>query len=108
MSIEVTNGLPEGLDQTVTLELSLAEAEAVKSWLLKPAADGSAAIDDENAKSVMVKLGAKLDFIEGVARVRDELEAAGFPAENLSDEQVAELGRRIAESPIRRYSANPT
>jgi hypothetical protein len=108
MSIEVTNGLPEGLDQTVTLELSLAEAEAVKSWLLKPAADGSAAIDDENAKSVMVKLGAKLDFIEGVARVRDELEQAGFPTDTLSDEQVADLGRRIAESPIRRYSGSPS
>ncbi len=106
MSIEVTNGLPEGLDQTVTLELSLAEAEAVKSWLLKPAADGSAAIDDENAKSVMVKLGAKLDFIEGVAKVRQELEQAGFPTDNLSDEQVADLGRRIAESPIRRFTGN--
>ena len=59
MSIEVTNGLPEGADQGVSLELTLAEAEAVKSWLLKPSADGSAAIDDENAKSVMVKLGAR-------------------------------------------------
>lgn len=106
MSIEVTNGLPEGVDHTVVLELTLAEAEAVKSWLLKPAADGSAAIDDENAKSVMVKLGAKLDFIEGVARVREELEQAGFATENLSDEQVADLGRRIAESPIRRFSGN--
>src|SRR3989337_499908 len=99
MSIEVTNVLPEGADQGVSLELTLAEAEAVKSWLLKPSADGSAAIDDENAKSVMVKLGAKLDFIEGVARVRAELEAAGFPTGTLTDEQVAELGRRIAESP---------
>jgi hypothetical protein len=104
MSIEVTGGLPKTLAQTVVLELSLAEAEAVKAWLLKPAADGSAAIDDENTKSAMVKLGAKLDFIEGVARVRDELEAAGFPADTLTDEQVADLGRRIAESPIRRYS----
>src|SRR5688500_20244920 len=107
MSIEVThNGLPEGADHGVSLELTLAEAEAVKSWLLKPAADGSAAIDDENAKSVMVKLGSKLDFIEGVAKVREELEQAGFATENLSDEQVADLGRRIAESPIRRYSGN--
>ncbi len=106
MSIEVTNGLPEGLDHTVTLELTFAEAEAVKSWLLKPAADGSAAIEDENAKSVMVKLGAKLDFIEGVSTVREELEQAGFPSSNLSDEQVADLGRRIAESPIRRYAGN--
>ena len=54
MSIEVTNGLLEGADHSVSLELTLAEAEAVKSWLLKPSADGSAAIDDENAKSVMV------------------------------------------------------
>ena len=106
MSIEVTNGLPEGADQGVSLELTLAEAEAVKSWLLKPSADGSAAIDDENAKSVMVKLGAKLDYIQGVQRVRDELEQAGFPTEQLSDDEVAELGRRIAESPIRRYSGS--
>jgi hypothetical protein len=106
MSIEVTNGLPESVDQVVTIELTLAEAEAVKSWLLKPSADGSAAIDDENAKSVMVKLGASLDFVQGVQLVREELEQAGFPTENLSDEQVADLGRRIAESPIRRYSAH--
>lgn len=90
----------------LTLELTLAEGEAVKSWLLKPAADGSAAIDDEHAKSVMVKLGAQLDFIQGVAKVREELEQAGFETDTLSDEQVAELGRRIAESPIRRYASN--
>lgn len=106
MSIEVTNGLPEGADSHVSLELTLAEAEAVKSWLLKPAADGSAAIDDENAKSVMVKLGAKLDYIQGVQQVRDELEQAGFPTAQLSDDEVADLGRRIAESPIRRYSGS--
>ncbi len=106
MSIEVTNGLPESADHGVSLELTLAEAEAVKSWLLKPSADGSAAIDDENAKSVMVKLGAQLDFVQGVQQVRDELEAAGFPTETMSDDQVADLGRRIAESPIRRFSGS--
>src|SRR5688572_29346886 len=104
MSIELTHDLPHGADRTVTLELTLVEAEAVKSWLLKPSADGSAAIDDENAKSAMVKLGAKLDYIQGVQRVRDELEQAGFPTEQLSDDDVADLGRRIAESPIRRVS----
>ena len=80
----------------MSLELTLAEAEAVKSWLLKPSADGSAAIDDENAKSVMVKLGARLDYIQGVQRVRDELEQAGFPTEQMTDDDVADLGRRIA------------
>jgi hypothetical protein len=106
MSIEVTNAFPESADQGVTLELTLAEAEAVKSWLLKPAADGSAAIDDDNAKSAMVKLGAKLDFIQGVQQVRDELEQAGFATDSMSDERVADLGRRIAESPIRRFSGS--
>jgi hypothetical protein len=53
----------------------------------------------------MVKLGAKLDYIQGVQTVRDELEQAGFATDQLSDEQVGDLGRRIAESPIRRYSA---
>ena len=106
MSIEVTNGLTESADHGVSLELTLAEAEAVNSWLLKPSVDGSAAIDDENAKSVMVKLGAQLDFVQGVQQVRDKLEAAGFPTETMSDDQVADLGRRIAESPIRRFSGN--
>ncbi len=106
MSSEVLNGVPEtAVDGGLTLELTLAEAEAVKAWLLKPTADGSAAIDDEHAKSVMVKLGAQLDFVQGVAQVREELEAAGFPTESLSDDQVADLGRRIAESPIRRFTA---
>jgi hypothetical protein len=90
----------------VTLELTLAEGEAMKSWHLKPAADGSAAIDDEDAKSVMVKLGAHLDFIEGVSRVLEELEQAGFATENLSDDQVADLGPHITESPIRRHAGN--
>jgi hypothetical protein len=106
MSFEVTNGLHESTDDVLTLELTLPEAEAVRTWLLKPAADGSAAIDDEQAKSAMVKLGAMLDFVSGVARVREELEQAGFETARLSDDQVAELGRRIADSPIRRYAAN--
>ena len=104
MSIQVKNGQPESDEITLELELTLDEAEALKAWLLKPAADGSAAIDDPDAKSVMVQLGAKLDFVSGVSQVRDELEDAGFETDSLSDEQIAELRRRIADTPIRRYS----
>jgi hypothetical protein len=105
MSVETKNGQPESEETTLELELTLDEAEALKAWLLKPAADGSAAIDDANAKSVMVQLGQKLDYISGVNQVRDELEDAGFDTDGMSDEQIAELGRRIADTPIRRYSA---
>ena len=104
MSVETKNGQPQSEEITLDLELTLDEAEALKAWLLKPAADGSAAIDDANAKSVMVQLGQKLDYISGVNQVRDELEEAGFETDNLSDEQIAELGRRLADTPIRRYS----
>lgn len=105
MSTEVSNGVHEvDAESSIKLELTLAEAESVKSWLLKPSADGSAAIDDEHAKSVMVKLGSQLDYIQGVARVREELELAGFPTDQLSDDQVAELGRKIADTPLRRFA----
>ena len=40
-----------------------------------------------------------------MTQVRDELEEAGFETDDLSDEQIADLGRRIADTPIRRYSA---
>lgn len=108
MSTDVSNAvsdLVEG-EHTIVLELSLAEAEAVKTWLLKPSADGAAAIDDANAKSVMVKLGSRLDFIQGVARVREELDGAGLPTDQMTDEQVADLGRRIAESGLRRFAGS--
>ena len=104
MSIEIDNGQPPGGELTLTLELTLDEGEALKAWLLKPAADGSAAIDDANTKSAMVKLGSKLDYVSGVTQVREELEEAGLETDTLSDEQIADLGRRIADTPIRRYS----
>jgi len=104
MSVETKNGQPESEETILELELTLDDAEALKAWLLKPAADGSAAIDDANAKLVMVQLGQKLDYISGVNQVRDELEDAGFDTDGMSDEQIAELGRRIADTPIRRYS----
>jgi hypothetical protein len=108
MSTDMSNGVSDVAagEQEIALDLTLAEAEAVKTWLLKPSADGSAAIDDEYAKSVMVKLGAKLDFIQGVSKVREELEQAGLLTDQMSDEQVAELGRRIAESGLRRFSGS--
>lgn len=102
MSIELENGAKAASERTLSLELTLPEAEALKAWLLKPAADGSTAIEASELKSAMVKLGSGLDYLSGVASVREELEGAGFATEALSDEQVAELGRRIAESPIRR------
>jgi hypothetical protein len=88
-----------------TLELSVAQAQALRTWLVKPAADGSSTMDDETLKPVLVKLAHELDYREGVAAVRQELEQAGLQTSTLSDEQVAVLGRRISETKLRRADA---
>ena len=85
-------------------ELSLEEARALSSWLVKPFADGSSPLDDETLKPTLLRLRDTLDYADGVARVREELEQAGLPSERLSDEQVADLGRRIADAPLRNAS----
>jgi hypothetical protein len=108
MTTELANGRPESVtEHGITLELSFPEAQALKAWLLKPAGDGGAALDHEHVKPTLLKLGAALDYVEGVAAVRHELEQAGLAVERLSDEQVADLGRRIAETPLRRGHARP-
>ena len=90
----------EPADSSLTLELTVAQAQALRGWLLKPAADGSTTMDDEQLKPVMAKLSHDLDFREGVHSVRQELEQAGLATAALSDEQVANLSRKIAEAKL--------
>jgi hypothetical protein len=87
----------EVVETMVRLELTLSEAGALRAWLLKPAADGTTALDDALVNTAMKKLSGALDRLEAVANVRRELEDAGFPTGDLDDEQVAELGRRIGQ-----------
>ena len=84
-------------EATVHVELSMSEAGALRAWLLKPAADGSTALDDALVNAALKSIGGALDRVEAVATVRRELEEAGFITGDLDDEQVAELGRRIGQ-----------
>jgi hypothetical protein len=101
---EVANGRPEvaPADSSLRMELTVAEAQALRNWLLKPAADGSSTMDDEVLKPMMEKLCHELDHREGVAAVRHELEQAGLATARLTDEQVASLGTKISEHKLRR------
>ncbi len=89
-------------DHRIMLDLSVEEAHALKGWLLQTGSDGTTALDDENVKPSLVQLDSALNYVEGVTTVRRELEAAGFQTESMSDEDVADLGRRISEAPLRR------
>jgi len=94
---EINGSAVQVAETMVRLELTLSEAGALRAWLLKPAADGSTALDDALVNTAMKRLSGALDRIEAVENVRRELEEAGFPTGNLDDDQVAELGRRIGQ-----------
>ena len=99
---ETTNGRPEATSgDSLSMELSVAQAQALRTWLLKPAADGSSTMDDEVLKPVITQLCHELDYREGVHAIRVELEQAGLATAQLSDEQVAVLGRKISDAKLR-------
>jgi len=91
----------ETIEQTVQLDLSLDEANALRAWLLKPAADGSTALDDSLVNSTLKMLSGAIDKIEAVSVIRRELDEAGFDTADMSDEEVAELGRKIGQASSR-------
>jgi hypothetical protein len=85
-------------DSALTLELPLSEAEALRTWLLKPAKDGTTSLDDPLVSRVLTKLGTAVDTVLATVNVRNELEQAGLAVDHLTDEQVCELGRRVAQA----------
>jgi hypothetical protein len=84
----------------LTLDLGLREAEALRNWLLKPASDGTTALDDSLVNSVLVELGRAVDSVQATVNVRRELEQAGLNVAHLTDDQVRELGRRVSEAAL--------
>jgi hypothetical protein len=90
--------------RAVALELSLPEAEALRAWLLTATNDGKTALDDSLVKAATMKLGASIDLISAVVKVREELEAAGFDTADMTDEKVEALGRKISETSLHRLN----
>ena len=80
----------------IELALNLLEAEALRAWLLKPAADGTTSLEDPLVSRVLSRLGLEVDGARSAINVRRELIQAGVGVDHLSDEQIRELGSRIA------------
>jgi hypothetical protein len=85
-------------DARITFELPLHEAEALRTWLLKPAADGTTSLDDPVLNGILTKLGRAVDVVRATVNVRREMHQAGLDISHLSDEQVRELGRRVSDA----------
>ena len=84
----------------LTLDLGMQEADALRTWLLKPAADGTTALDDPLVNSTLVELGRAVDAVQAIRNVRRELEQAGLNVAHLTDDQVRELGRRVSDAAL--------
>ena len=93
---------PAGAHVAIKLALSVEEADALRQWLLKSTVDGATALDEPLVSASLKELSHSLDFIHTVVTVRDELAAAGFATDGLSDEQVADLAKRIREANLPR------
>jgi ketosteroid isomerase-like protein len=89
---------PTGSGNQITLTFSFEEAEALNRWMLKPAQDGGLAGDDAGVRPGLLKIRTAVEHAQAIAAVRHELEQAGVPTQHLSDQQVAQLGRRISQA----------
>jgi hypothetical protein len=89
-----------GPDPKLTFELRLREAEALRTWLLKPAGDGTTSLDDPLVSHVLAELGRLVDGARATVNVRHELEQAGLSIDHLNDDEVRELGRRVTEASL--------
>jgi ketosteroid isomerase-like protein len=87
-----------GAGNQITLTFSFEEAEALNRWMLKPSQDGGLAGDDALVRPGLMKIRTAVEHAQAIAAVRHELEQAGVPTQHLSDQQVAQLGRRISQA----------
>ena len=92
------DGAPTGVGNQITLTFTFEEAEALNRWMLKPAQDGGLAADDSAVMPGLMKIRTAVEHAQAIAAVRRELEQAGVPTQHLSDQQVAQLGRRISQA----------
>jgi hypothetical protein len=82
----------------LVLDLELVEAQALRAWLLETEVNGLSAVDTPVVNTVLAKLGRAVDTAQATVNIRREFQQAGVNLAHWSDEQVLELGRRIAEA----------
>ncbi|HEY1518117.1 MAG TPA: hypothetical protein VGF91_16945 [Solirubrobacteraceae bacterium] len=82
----------------LVLDLDLVEAQALRAWLLETELNGVSAADTPVVNSALAKLARAVDTAQATVNIRREFQQAGVNLAHWSDEQVLELGRRIAEA----------
>ena len=88
----------QGNEPRLILELDLSEAQALRAWLLETEVNGLSAQETPVVSTALAKLGRAVDTAQATVNIRREFQQAGVNLAHWSDEQVLELGRRIAEA----------
>jgi hypothetical protein len=82
----------------LVLELDLSEAQALRAWLLETEVNGLSARETPVVSTALAWLGRAVDTAQATINIRHEFQQAGVNLAHWSDEQVLELGRRIAQA----------
>jgi hypothetical protein len=84
--------------QMIRLDLPLIEAEALHTWLLKATADGASSLDNPQVSATLAELGRAIERVHVIMNVRRELENAGLTTNHLTDDEIRELSRKLAQT----------
>jgi hypothetical protein len=88
----------QGNEPRLILELDLSEAQALRAWLLETEVNGLSAQETPVVSTALAWLGRAVDTAQATINIRREFNQAGVNLAHWSDEQVLELGRRIAQA----------
>jgi hypothetical protein len=88
-------------DPFLWVELSLSEAEALYGWLMKPAHDGSTALDDPLISRALAKMREASESVRVAVNIRSELHEAGLATDHLSDDELRELAQKLSQTTAR-------
>src|SRR4051794_8093007 len=82
-----------------TLEQTRVLVDLAQRGIIVAAHDGGAPGGAPAAKAALAKLSSALEEAQTTVSVREELEQAGFQTDHLTDVEVVDLARRLAEIP---------
>jgi hypothetical protein len=98
---QTAEALPATLEFEFTLDEARVLVDLAQRGILASANQGGTPGGNPVAKAALAKLSSTLEDAETSAGVREELAQSGFQTDHLTDSELADLGRRIAEIPRR-------
>jgi hypothetical protein len=98
-AVEIPGASTVTLTFDFTLEQTRVLVDLAQRGIIAAAHEGGAPGGVPAAKAALAKLSSALEEAQTTVSVREELEQAGFQTDHLTDVEVVDLARRLAEIP---------